>query len=215
MVLKPRDRVVFIGDSITDAGRRDAAPPLGNGYVALFKDLVDVSKPELRLEVVNRGISGNTVRDLKERWEDDVLALRPAAVSVLIGINDVHRYLGGDLGLSPEGYYETYRELLEATVGKLDGAAILLMAPFYVSRASALDTTRRKVLELLPEYVRAVERLSAEYSTLYVDLHAEFQKLLEYIEPEELAPDAIHPTRKGHMLIALKAYRALVGEEAK
>ncbi|MGC8583809.1 MAG: SGNH/GDSL hydrolase family protein [Thermoproteus sp.] len=200
--------VVFIGDSITDSGRRDAAPPLGNGYVALFKDLVDVRRPELRLNVVNKGVSGNTVRDLKERWEDDVLALGPQAVSVLIGINDLHRYLGGDQGLSPDGFYETYREILEATTRRLD-AVLLLMAPFYVARPQSMDTFRKKVLEVIPHYVEAVERLSAEYSTLYVDLHAEFQRLLEHVPAEELAPDAVHPTRKGHMLIALKAYDSL------
>lgn len=203
------DRVLFIGDSITDSGRRDAAPPLGNGYVALFKDLVDVTKPELKLDVVNKGISGNTVLDLRARWEDDVLALRPKAVSVLIGINDVHRYLGGEERLSPQRYYETYRELLELTTRRLD-ARILLMAPFYV--AKPLDEARRKVLDVLTRYVEAVEKLSREYSTLYIDLHAKFQRLLEHIDPAELAPDAIHPTRKGHMLIAYEAYKALIGD---
>lgn len=204
------DKFVFIGDSITDSGRRDAAPPLGNGYVALFKDIVDSKHPELMINVVNKGISGNTIRDLRERWEDDVIALRPRLVSVLIGINDAHRFLSGDLGLSPEDYYRTYSELLNLTIKSLN-PVILLMSPFYVSKANSLDTFRRKVLQLVPEYVKMVERLSREYSTLYINLHEEFQRLINYMDPESLAPDAVHPTRKGHVFIALRVYTELFG----
>ncbi|ABW01288.1 SGNH/GDSL hydrolase family protein [Caldivirga maquilingensis] len=203
------DKLVFIGDSITDSGRRDAAPPLGNGYVAFFKDIVDSQHPELMLNVINKGISGNTIRDLKERWEDDVISLKPRLVSVLIGINDAHRFLGGDLGLSPDDYYKMYSEVLDLTIKRIN-PVILLIAPFYVSKANELDTFRRKVLQLVSEYVKRVERLSAEYSTLFINLHEEFQARLSYIEPEALAPDAVHPTRKGHMLIALKIYDKLL-----
>lgn len=208
--LNPGDTVVFIGDSITDSGRRVEAPPLGNGYVSLFKDLVDVSHPELRLNVVNKGISGNTIRDLRERWEDDVINLKPKLVSVLIGINDVHRYLGGDVGLSPENFRKMYDEVLNLTVKSLD-AQILLMAPFYVTRANTLNTFRRLILQALPAYINVVEELSKEYSAFFINLHDEFQRLLNYIEPEALAPDAVHPTRKGHMLIAWKVYEAVIG----
>ncbi|WP_291764864.1 SGNH/GDSL hydrolase family protein [Caldivirga sp. UBA161] len=204
------DRLVFIGDSITDSGRRDVAPPLGNGYVAFFKDIVDSQHPELMLNVINKGISGNTIRDLKERWEDDVVSLKPRLVSVLIGINDAHRFLGGDLGLSPDDYYKMYSEVLDLTIRRIN-PVILLMSPFYVSKANDLDTFRRKVLQLVPEYVKRVEKLSAEYSALFINLHEEFQARLSYIEPEALAPDAVHPTRKGHMLIALRIYDKLLG----
>ena len=86
----------FIGNSITDCGRRVEHAPLGNGYVSLFKDLVDVSHPQLRLRVVKKGISGDTVLGPRERWEDDVLSYSPKLISILIGINDLHRYLRGE-----------------------------------------------------------------------------------------------------------------------
>ncbi|MEV4497488.1 hypothetical protein AB0J84_17530 [Micromonospora arborensis] len=63
MILRTGQRVVFIGDSITDCGRRDVAAPYGSGYVSLVRALVGARHPELELEWVNRGVSGDTVRD--------------------------------------------------------------------------------------------------------------------------------------------------------
>lgn len=207
--LRPGSKILFIGDSITDSGRF-SSPPLGNGYVQFFKDIVDVERPELKLEVINKGISGNTIRDLRERWEDDVIYHRPDVVSVLIGINDAHRFIGGDLSLSPNDFERMYREVLELTVKNLPNITILLMSPFYVSRAASLDTFRRSVLQIVPEYVGRVEKLSREFSTLFINLHEEFRRAMDYIEPEALAPDAVHPSRKGHMLIAMRVYRLLL-----
>jgi|BEDMetMinimDraft_2_1075160.scaffolds.fasta_scaffold00822_6 lysophospholipase L1-like esterase len=206
--LKQGDKVLFIGDSITDASRRDQ-PPLGNGYVSIFKDLADSLRPELKLNVINKGISGNTALDLRERWEDDVIALNPNVISVMIGINDVHRYLSGDVRLSVDHYAEAYRDVLEITSKRLN-AEIVLLSPFYISKAKEMDTFRKKVLETLPDYIRVVEGLSKEFSTAYLDLHREFKMRLEYLDPETFAPEPVHPNRRGHTLIALKLSQLLL-----
>ena len=207
-MLRKGDLVLFIGDSITDCGRRAEHAPLGNGYVSIFKDLVDVSHPQLRLRVVNKGISGDTILGLRERWEDDVLSHSPKLISILIGINDLHRYLRGEEEYSPESYYKAYREILRLTRNKLE-AEILLLSPFYISKASELDTFRRKVLTTIPSYIDKVEKLSTEFSTYYIDLHEKFMERLKYMEPEALAPEPVHPNRKGHLLIALEIYNLL------
>ncbi|MCD6562791.1 MAG: SGNH/GDSL hydrolase family protein [Thermoproteales archaeon] len=203
------NKILFIGDSITDCFRRDKFPPLGNGYVLFFDDLIKINNPELKLTIINKGISGNTIIDLKERWEDDVIFHKPDKLSVLIGINDLHRYVRGEEIYSPEHYYKNYYSLLELTVKKLD-SDILLMSPFYISKANTLDTFRKKVLSLIPSYISKVEKLSEEFSTMYINLHEVFQKRIELVEPETFAPEPVHPNRTGHLLIALEVYKKLI-----
>ncbi len=206
--LSSGETIVFAGDSITDCGRFQF-PPLGNGYVYIFNNLLLAKYPELKVNVVNAGVSGNTVVDLKNRWEDDVLSLNPNWISILIGINDVHRHLGGQPGLDPESFFRNYREILEMTRKSLPNAKLILLAPFYISRVTVEDSFRRKVLDLLPTYIEKVEKLSREYNAIYVDLHAMFQKLLNHREPTVYAPEAVHPTFAGHTAIALAVMEAL------
>jgi len=75
--LKSGDKVLFIGNSITDCYRREEHKPLGNGYVLFFKDHVNILRPDIKLTIINKGISGNTIIDLKEGWEDDVIYNAP------------------------------------------------------------------------------------------------------------------------------------------
>ena len=96
MLFEKGDRIVFIGDSISDYER---ARPIGEGlfnawgtsYVADVGALLSCVYPQLALRITNMGISGNQVRDLDKRWQTDVLDLKPDWVVVLIGINDVWR----------------------------------------------------------------------------------------------------------------------------
>ena len=87
--IKSGERFVFIGDSITDCGRRMEFAPLGNGYVSMVVNLVTAKYPERRIRWINKGISGDTVQGLVERWTEDVVNEEPNWVSIAIGINNV------------------------------------------------------------------------------------------------------------------------------
>jgi len=202
------DMIVFVGDSITDCGKRQY-PPLGLGYVYIFANLLLAKYPEKKINVINAGINGNTILDLKDRWEDDVLSLRPNFISILIGINDIHRALAGQPGYDPESYYRNYREILTLTKESLKDVEILLLSPFYISKATIPGTHRSKVLEVIPKYIEKVELLSKEFSTLYINLHTIFQSLLKHREPTTYAPEPVHPNSAGHMVIALSILNAL------
>ena len=92
--LRDGETLLFIGDSITDCGRREAVhAPLGCGYVKMAHNLFTVREPEKHIRIVNRGIGGNTAEDLFSRWHDDVIVERPDHLVFKIGINDCHRYL--------------------------------------------------------------------------------------------------------------------------
>ena len=128
MIFSANQRIVFIGDSITDCGRRDDAAPFGRGYVSMVRNLLGARYPELHLTVLNRGVSGNTVRDLAARWEHDVIDERPDWLSVEIGINDVWRTFrpGREGDAVPLAEYEaTLRRLLSRDAAGYPCAAYL------------------------------------------------------------------------------------------
>ena len=193
---------LFIGDSITDCGRRDAETPLGNGYVRTFTELVTARWPERRIEWINKGIGGNKVSDLHGRWRDDVLSHRPDRLSVKIGINDLHSALGGAPdAVPPERFEALYDEVLDLTAREL-GCPVVLISPFYISLNADGDPFQAQVLDLLPRYIEVVERMSEKYGTLLVRLHDVFREQLRYRDAESFCPEPVHPNHAGHTVIA-------------
>ena len=96
--LKPGITLLFQGDSITDAGRSredadkpNSQPALGNGYAWLAASQLLVDRPNDGIKIFNRGISGNKVPNLDERWQADCIDLKPNVLSILIGVNDIWR----------------------------------------------------------------------------------------------------------------------------
>ncbi len=118
--IKDGETMLFIGDSITDCGRRGAEAPLGSGYVSLFSELATARYPDRQIRYINKGIGGNKITDLSERWRDDVLFHKPDRLSIKIGINDLHSHLrGADGGVSPELFAERYDGVLALTKQEL------------------------------------------------------------------------------------------------
>jgi len=70
-------KIVLIGDSITEWRRRDQFPPFGNGYVSMAANLVTAKYPNRKIEWVNKGIGGDVIQGLAERWTRDILEERP------------------------------------------------------------------------------------------------------------------------------------------
>src|SRR3981081_1352536 len=94
-------RWIFIGDSITDAGREDCPEGIGSGYVRNVRDWLRASAPASAPQILNKGVSGNTIGDLQRRWQSDVIAQQPRLVSIKIGINDVWQGLTDEEGGTP------------------------------------------------------------------------------------------------------------------
>jgi lysophospholipase L1-like esterase len=116
--------MIFIGDSITDAGRDASAEPspwlpnfgLGSGYVSQVWAWLTAAYPEARIRVFNKGTSGHTVRDLASRWQSDVLDLKPDVLSVMIGINDVWRQFDVPTRKEISVQSEEYRQRCQSRV---------------------------------------------------------------------------------------------------
>ena len=214
MLFEKGQTVLFIGDSISDYER---ARPVGEGlsnawgrsYVADAGALLGCMYPELGLQIVNMGISGNQVRDLEARWETDVMERKPDWVSVLIGINDVWRQFDcpymPETHVLPEEFEATYARLIDRTLPHVKG--MILMTPYFME-PNRLDPMRAR----MDEYGAIVRRLAERYGLCSVDLQAAWDALFVHMHPCNIAWDRIHPNQTGCMYIA-KQFLGAVGAD--
>ena len=203
MKIQPKSKLVMIGDSITDCGRNYdpsySEEVLGDGYVRLVSDFLKSTYPESGIEIVNKGISGNTVRDLKKRWERDVLSLNPDWLSIMIGINDVWQQINDSLPpenwVLIEEYEHTLDELVAMAAPSLQG--LVVMTP-YVLNLDLSDEMRSK----MDEYGQVVRKIAKKYDAIYVDTQAAFDQFLQNADAGEISDDRVHMNAVGHKVLA-------------
>lgn len=214
MLIGKNEKLVMIGDSVTDCER--ARPngeglfgAIGKGYVMMADALVQSAYPERGIRIVNMGTSGNNVLDLKKRWSTDVVDLKPDWLSIMIGINDVWRQYDSpnipEWHVYLEEYEATLRELVKETLPAVKG--IILMTPYYIE-PNPQDAMRAT----MDRYGAAVKRVAEEFGCMFVDTQQAFGAVMEHIYPATLAWDRVHPNPIGHMVLA-KAFLNAVGFE--
>ncbi|HVW21503.1 MAG TPA: SGNH/GDSL hydrolase family protein [Opitutaceae bacterium] len=203
MPLLPGERLVMIGDSITEWGRPKPGTPgrataLGHGYVSLVAARLGRQVPPPGVEVLNRGVGGNTVRDLAARWEEDALGTRPHWLSVMIGINDVWRSFDPARraeAVPPEEYERTLDLLLARARPAVRG--LVLLAPFYVEPDRSAPMRAR-----MDQFGAIVARLARRHRARFVDTQAEMDELMKRAAPGAIAGDRVHVGASGHEAIA-------------
>ncbi len=204
MLLNKNDKLVMIGDSVTDCGR--ARPvgeglfgAIGTGYVGYVNALIDATYPELKIRVVNMGSSGNNVKDLAARWQEDVFDLKPDWLSIMIGINDVWRQYDSPLIVEQHVYLDEYKktltELVEKTKSKVK--QIVLMTPYYIE-ANKNDVMRKT----MDTYGIVVKEIAEKFNTIFIDTQRAFDIYLQSYHANNVAWDRVHPNHIGHMLLA-------------
>jgi lysophospholipase L1-like esterase len=199
--LKLNQTIVFIGDSITDADRNiPAYRPFGYGYVHFVANILLAKYPQLNLNIINTGISGNTIRDLKSRWEKDCIKFKPDILSVLIGINDMYRRYE-EPQKKPRAVYEdeyelTYRQLLSQAKQQCN-CQLILMQPFMFC-----NDPENKIFRNLRNYIDIVDRLAEEFRAVLVPLQSEINKQIKQVPPEKWSNDSVHPYIWAHAWIA-------------
>jgi lysophospholipase L1-like esterase len=213
MKLQANSKLLMIGDSITDCNRsrpvgEAVGDGLGIGYVGLVNAFLTATYPEQRIRVVNMGTSGNTVRDLAMRWPDDVVAMNPDWLSIMIGINDVWRQFDTRLlteqHVSLDEYIETLETLIRAAAQpRLKG--LVLMSPFFIEPNPA-DPMRA----MMDRYGAALRQLAGRCGALFVDSQAAFENIMTELHPMALAGDRIHLNLTGHLILA-RAFLNAVG----
>jgi len=201
--IKPKQTVLFVGDSITDCGRRGPERPFGNGYVRQVIDLMIARYPAHQNTFINVGVGGNTVRDLMNRWTDDVIRAEADWVSIKIGINDIHRWLRNvtEQSVDPDEFAEMYELILTRLRDETD-TSIVLVDPFYLSTDKSGQSFRSDVLKHLPKYLKTVEAMAAKFKTKHVRTHKAFATQLKHYPADRFCPEPVHPNLSGHLVIA-------------
>lgn len=215
MPIPDNSKILFIGDSITDCSRERKTPSspwdspshLGNGYVDLLNALIQSNQPESKIRILNRGIGGNTIRDLALRWQRDVIHLAPDWLSIKIGINDVWRQFDSPrsphIHVLPDEFESTYRQLLSLTRPKLK--KLILITPYYIE-PNLTDPMRLK----MDEYRKMVIQFAREFDATLVDTQIAMDRLTNSIAPTLIAEDKVHPKTTGHMAIAQTFLKTIV-----
>ena len=188
-LLAKKTLILFQGDSITDCGRDwDGPDNLGDGYVRLVTTLLPDKYPKHEFKFINRGVSGDKVRDLASRWDKDCISLQPDWLSILIGINDT-------LTTPITQFEEEYRMLLRRTTNELN-SRIILCEPFLL-----LGDNNAYREDLNPK-IEVIRKLAKEYNTVLIPLDNIFHEACLLKTPEYWAPDGVHPSPEGHAMIA-------------
>jgi len=213
ITLKPHSVILFQGDSITDVGRsRRAIGPnnldgLGNGYPQLVSKYLLESYPDHYLQIYNRGVSGDRIRDLAHRWQNDSLRLLPDIISLLIGVNDTWNYLYMGMGSDPNDYQNVYKKILQDTRQLLPVSTFILCEPFVLITGEVSE----EWLNDINERQEITRRLAREYNGVVVPFQSALDKAAENISPHKLLEDGVHPTDLGHRVLADCWIKAVLG----
>ncbi len=217
-------KILFQGDSITDAGRGAfGANGLGVGYPIFVTGKLLSAYPANGFEVVNRGISGNRCVDLYQRWKVDCLNMKPDLISILIGVNDTWHEFGSQNGVEPPRYEKVMRELLSWTREVLPDVKLVLCEPFIFSDEqagegysqannnwAAIEAWRDEV----DERRAIIKRLADEFGAVFVPFQEVLNEALKSAPAPHWLIDGVHPTTAGHALLAnewIKAAAPLLG----
>ena len=204
MKIEKNSKFVIQGDSVTDAGRaRPVAEglfnPHGTGYPNVVQGLLTSVYPDYMIRVVNMGVSGNTSKNLLDRWQTDTLDIRPDWVSIMIGINDVWRQF--DLpqipedAVGPDEYRANLQKILDMTKPVVKG--IVLMTPVFweLNTKDAMAARTR-------EYGEICKELAKKNDVILADAQAYADRVLQHCHPAYITWDRVHPNIPGHNVLA-------------
>lgn len=200
------DVILFQGDSITDAGRgnRNAWVPnnsgtMGAGYALIAASQLLLQNPDKDLKIYNKGISGNKVYQLAERWDADALQIKPNVLSIHIGVNDYWHTLGGGYKGTIENYIADYKKLLDRTKTALPNVKLIICEPFGVLGVKSVTDAWYPTFNL---FKKAALDIANEYNAPFVPYQAAFDKAITKAPATYWTGDGVHPSIAGAALMA-------------
>ena len=187
-------KIVFQGDSITDAGRDFRNyHNMGNGYPKFASKFISEAHPEREFDFYNFGISGNRTCQVFDRLYKDGIEFQPDIFSILIGINDIwHRYGNNKIATTDAQIETNYRAILER-VKRETNAKIIMLSP-YLLDCEDKTLMREDLKTVLP----IVRKLAQEFADVYVPLDEKFEEAMKtQPEPKFYSADGVHPNQNG------------------
>lgn len=203
--LNANDVVLFQGDSITDWGRNknDTTPNsfdmLGKGYAYLAAADLLLNHPGKQLSIYNKGISGNKVYQLAERWDTDCLALKPNVLSIMIGVNDFWHTLTNGYKGTIETYRDDYKKLLDRTKQAFPDVKLIIGEPFAIKGVKSVNDTW---FPKFNEYRAVSKEIADSFGAAFIPYQSIFDEALKSAPGTYWTNDGVHPSIAGANLMA-------------
>jgi lysophospholipase L1-like esterase len=210
--LAKNDIIVFQGDSITDATRKreelnpNASTAMGSGYVVMTAGALLEDHPDKTLQIYNRGISGNKVYQLAERWEKDCIELKPTVLSILIGVNDFWHMMQGKYKGDVQVYENDYRALLKRTIEALPDIKLIIGEPFGVAGIKAVTEEWYPAFDA---YRKVASKLADEFGAVFIPYQQIFEKAQKLAPKNYWTHDGVHPSIAGARLMSRSWLKAV------
>lgn len=199
-------RILFQGDSITDAGRdRNNYYGLGWGYAYLVKGTLGVECPN-DYEFLNRGVSGNRIVDLYARIKADFINLKPDYASIYIGVNDVWHEIESQNGVDTPKFEKIYTMLIDEVQAACPGIKLIIIAPYVLEGRNTCNTEEKpdrleRFQKDVAEKVAVAKKIAEKYGLPLIELQPAFDEACKKAPAEHWTGDGVHPTVCGHELI--------------
>jgi len=197
--------ILFQGDSITDAGRNreetgfNNPRALGTGYAMLAAAQILEKYAALNLKIYNKGISGNKVNQLAERWDKDCLDLKPDVLSILIGVNDFWHKFNGTYNGTVEIYRNDLIALIERTRKALPEVKFVICEPYAVPGVKAVN---EKWYPEFPEYQKAAKEICDRFGAIFVPFQSVYDEAIKRAPAAWWTGDGVHAALPGAQLMA-------------
>lgn len=208
---KENSTVLFQGDSVTDCDRNrnhtcQTMEAMGDGYPRIFKQLYDMLFPNNTVSFVNRGISGNKIADLLNRYDEDFKAVDPDFISIMIGINDTWHGFDEGTQTPVEDFARDYELLLTKLKQDFPHTEIMLIEQFML-----VDHPERTAWEDDVKKKRAVtKQLAEKYADYFIPMYDVINAAARgEFTVSDISRDGVHPAKQGHSVIAAEIIKAL------
>jgi lysophospholipase L1-like esterase len=152
---KPK-RVIFFGDSITQAGVQP------NGYITKIGELLEKNNQKANYELIGAGIGGNKVYDLYLRLESDVLDKKPDIVVIYVGVNDVWHKATSGTGTDQDKFEKFYQAIINKI--KANGAKIILCTPAVIGEKTDFSNAQDGDLNQYSNIIRKIAQKNAFFA---------------------------------------------------
>lgn len=203
--LGEKEVILFNGDSITDAGRDRSSRASLAGYTTLVAEGLAEKFPNTQFSFHNRGIGGNTSRDLLGRVRGELNDLRPTVFTMLIGINDVWRKYDSNFPTSHEQYFDNVTKILDTVKEYTD--KIIVLEPFLLPT----DPKKAEFYEDLMPKILLLRKAAAAVKATYIPLDGIFAAhfVNKGGKSEYYSYDGVHLTDAGNEVVARQIVAAI------
>lgn len=192
--------IVFLGDSITDAGRKESPNQLGYGYVNIFSE--QLNKQDQQLNIINKGVDGQFTEQIAQSLHPECIFLHPDYVSILVGINDIGLLVASDVSEQEKLYMledsiRAYHEML-FDLSRETTAKIITLEPFIFPKDGAFE-------EWIPwqkKMSKNIRKLARNYGASFVPLQEPLEQKIEDLGYDAITTDGMHLTSTGHEILA-------------